>query len=180
MTLLVSCCLCLWNCVVFFKISGRNCVVSGKPSKKSDGNKFEKLFAWWLVLLTHVDIADIFGRLVNLLMKLLVSCCLFLWNCVVFLKFSGRICLVSGKPSKKSDVKKFWNFFCLVSCSVYWYIWLAREFAYDIVIFLVLLVLVRLCRVFKISGKICVVSGKSSRKSDWLVSCSAYACWYLW
>ena len=63
---------------MFFKISGRNCVVSGKPSKKSDGNKFEKLFAWWLVLLTHVDVADIFGRLVNLLMKLLVSCCLFL------------------------------------------------------------------------------------------------------
>ncbi|KAF3523211.1 hypothetical protein F2Q69_00048125 [Brassica cretica] len=45
----------------------RICVVSGKPSRKSDGNKFEKLLAWCLVLLTHVDI---FGRLVNLLMTL--------------------------------------------------------------------------------------------------------------
>ncbi|CAF1920242.1 unnamed protein product [Brassica oleracea] len=44
---------------------GRIWVVSGKLSRKSDVNKFEKLFAWCLVLLTHVDI---FGRLVNVLM----------------------------------------------------------------------------------------------------------------
>ncbi|KAF2595024.1 hypothetical protein F2Q70_00043499 [Brassica cretica] len=41
----------------------------------------------------------------------------------------------------------------------------AREFAYDIVS-LLLLVLVKLCRVFKISGSICVASGKPSKKSD--------------
>ncbi|CAN6857464.1 unnamed protein product [Brassica oleracea] len=35
---------------------GRIWVVSGKLSRKSDVNKFEKLFAWYLVLLTHVDI----------------------------------------------------------------------------------------------------------------------------
>ena len=62
--------LVLVKLVVFLKISGRICVVSGricvvsgKPSRKSDGNKFEKLFAWCLVRLMHVDI---FGRLVNL------------------------------------------------------------------------------------------------------------------
>ncbi|CAF1705730.1 BnaC03g44030D [Brassica napus] len=35
---------------------GRIWVVSGKLSRKSDVNKFEKLFAWCLLLLTHVDI----------------------------------------------------------------------------------------------------------------------------
>nr|VDC94359.1 unnamed protein product [Brassica oleracea] len=56
---------------------GRIWVVSGKFSRKSDVNKFEKLFAWCLLLLTHVDI-------------------------FVFLKFR-TICVVSGKLSRKSD-----------------------------------------------------------------------------
>ena len=54
---LFSCCLCLWNCVVFLKNSERICVLSGKPSRKYDGNKFEFFFVWCLVLLMHVDIA---------------------------------------------------------------------------------------------------------------------------
>ena len=69
MTLLVSCCLCLWSCLVFRKISRSICVVSGKSSRKLDGNKFWNFFAWCLVLLRHVDI---FGRLLNFLMSLLL------------------------------------------------------------------------------------------------------------
>ena len=64
----------------FFKFQEGFWVVSGKLSRNFDINKFENFFAWCLAWLTHVDM---FVRLVNLLMTLLVSF-LCLWNCVVF------------------------------------------------------------------------------------------------